>query len=187
MSIDVIGSGWMTPVSYGSDKLGIDVEYVSRATLRSLGKEDGLFAYAVKNFGRFPAIAQRVCYVTALALRDAGLEYSKERKQEIGLLGMDEYGCEKANFDYFQDYIDGGRSMARAALFIYTLPSSPLAEAAVHFGLQGPLFYYRRQDMKREELMTLAHRMIAEGQAEYVMVYELGDGIDRCHIVGNQI
>jgi 3-oxoacyl-[acyl-carrier-protein] synthase II len=184
MSIDVLGSGWMSKDSYGSDKLGFDVEYASRATLRGLGKEDGLFAYPVKNFGRFPATAQRVCYVTALALRDAGLNYSKEKKQEVGLLGLDQYGCEKANVDYFQDYIDGGRSMARANLFIYTLPSSPLAEAAVHFGLQGPLYYYRRQDSKVVELMTIARRMIAEGQAEYVMVYEMGDTIDRCHVVG---
>lgn len=184
MNTNVLGTGWMTKESYGSDRLGVDVEYASRATLRGLGKEDGLFAYPVKNFGRFPATAQRVCYVTVLALRDAGLDYSKEKKQEVGLLGMDEYGCEKANFNFFQDYIDGGRSMARANLFIYTLPSSPLAEAAVHFGLQGPLYYYRRQNSNVEELMTIARRMIAEEQAEYVMVYELGDTIDRCHVVG---
>ncbi|MDF7823378.1 hypothetical protein P4B35_05090 [Pontiellaceae bacterium B12227] len=184
MKIDVLGSGWMSKESYGSERLGLDVEYASRATLRGLGKEDGLFAYSVKNFGRFPAIAQRACYVTALAMRDAGLDYSKEQKQEIGLLGMDEYGCEKANMDYFQDYVDGGRSMARANLFIYTLPSSPLAEAAVHFGLQGPLYYYRRQDSKVDELISIARRMIEEGQADYVMVYELSDTMDRCHVVG---
>ncbi|VGO12043.1 hypothetical protein PDESU_00592 [Pontiella desulfatans] len=186
MSIEVIGCGWLTQDSYGSDKLNRSVEWASRTALRGIGKEDGLFAYPVKNFGRFPAIAQRVCYVTALALQDAGLEYAKGEKQDIGLLGMDEYGCEQANFDYFNDYVDGGRSMARANLFIYTLPSSPLAEAAVHFGLQGPLFYYRNQQASVGELMVTARRMIEDGQAQQVLVYELGSEIDRCFVVGDK-
>jgi hypothetical protein len=31
--------------------------------------------------------------------------------------------------------------MARGNLFVYTLPSSPLAEAAIHFGFRGPMLY----------------------------------------------
>ncbi|MDH3981912.1 MAG: hypothetical protein OES84_03315 [Kiritimatiellaceae bacterium] len=185
MSIEILGSGWLTRTAYGSDKQNRNIEYASRTTLRGLGKEDGLFVYPVKNFGRFPELAQRVCYVTALALQDAGLNYSKEEKQDIGLLGTDEFGCESANLAYFQDYVDGGRSMARANLFIYTLPSSPLAEAAVHFGLQGPLFYYRNQDASVDSLIATARRMIADGQADYVMVYELDSEIDRCHVIGS--
>ncbi|MGQ9499188.1 MAG: hypothetical protein ACUVQ6_02265 [Dissulfurimicrobium sp.] len=41
---------------------------------------------------------------------------------------------------YFRDYLDSGRRLARGALFIYTFPSSLLGEAAIHFGLKGPLF-----------------------------------------------
>ena len=185
MSIGILGSGWLTTEAYGSDNLNQKVEYASRTTVRGLGKEDGLFVYPVKNFGRFPEVAQRICYVTALALKDAGIEYSKDWKQNTGLLGTDEYGCEQANFSYFRDYVEGGRTMARANLFIYTLPSSPLAEAAVHFGLQGPLFYLRNQDASIESLLATAKRMIAEGQAEMMLVYELGSELDRCYVIGS--
>ncbi len=184
MSLEIIGTGWLSREAYGSEKLGRNIEYASRTELRKLGKEDGLFAYPVKNFGRLTEISQRVCYLTALALQDAGLEYAAGNKLNIGLLGTDEFGCEQANLDYFRDYVEGGRSMARANLFIYTLPSSPLAEAAIHFGLQGPLLYFRPQEQSIESLIAAAKRMIAEGQAEYMLVYELDSEIDRCHVIG---
>ncbi len=184
MKIDVLGRGWLTPSEYGSDRLGLSVEYASRTTLRGLGKEEGLFAYPVKNFGRFEPMSQRACYVTALAMRDAGLDYSRDRKQDIGLLGTDLYGCEQADLAFFRDYVESGRTLARANLFIYTLPSSPLAEAAVHFGLQGPLVYLRGDEPTAKSLIAFARRMIAEGQAEYMVVYELSETLDRCLVVG---
>lgn len=184
MAINILGTGWLSRETYGSENLNRSVEYASRTSLSALGKTDGLFAYPVKNFGRFEPVSQRVCYVTALALQDAALEYSKDKNLDIGLLGTDLYGCEQANFNYFNDYIDGGRTMARANLFIYTLPSSPLAEAAVHFGLQGPLLYLRNQDASVDSLLTAAKRMICEGQASMMLVYELTDELDRCYVVG---
>ena len=187
MTADILGTGWLNRESYGSERLERSVEYASRIPIRKLGKEDGLFAYPVKNFGRFDSVSRRVCYVTALALQDAGMEYSKDWRQDIGLLGTDEYGSEQANLSYFRDYVEGGRTMARANLFIYTLPSSPLAEAAVHFRLQGPLLYLRNQDGSVDSLLATAQRMIAEGQAETMLVYELSAEIDRCFVVGKSI
>lgn len=187
MTVNILGTGWLSRDSYGSERLERSVEYASRVSLRKLGKEDGLFAYPVKNFGRFDPVSRRVCYVTALALQDAGMEYSKDWRQDIGLLGTDEYGSEQANISYFRDYVEGGRTLARANLFIYTLPSSPLAEAAVHFGLQGPLLYLRNQDGSVDSLLVTAQRMIAEGQAETMLVYELTTEIDRCFVIGGGI
>ncbi len=184
MAINIQGTGWLSRAAYGSKNTKHSVEYVSRTTLCGLGKLDGLFAYPVKSFGRFEEVSQRVCYVTALALQDAGIHYSKDWKQNIGLIGTDLYGCEQADLNYFKDYIDGGRTMARANLFIYTLPSSPLAEASVHFGLQGPLFYLWNQKASVESLLFTAQRMIAEGQAERMLVYELTETLDQCHVIG---
>ena len=187
MTINILGTGWLNRESYGSERLERSVEYASRVAIRKLGKEDGLFAYPVKNLGRFDPVSRRVCYVTALALQDAGMEYSKGLKQNVGLLGTDEYGSEQANLAYFRDYVEGGRTMARANLFIYTLPSSPLAEAAVHFGLQGPLLYLRNQNRSMDSLLSAARRMIDEGQAEMMLVYELSKELDRCFVVGKLI
>ena len=184
MEINIQGTGWLSHTAYGSKNMNRSVEYASRTLLSGLGKLDKLFTYPVKSFGRFEEVSQRVCYVTALALQDAGLTYSKDWKQNIGLIGTDFYGCEQADFNYFKDYVEGGRTMARANLFIYTLPSSPLAEAAVHFGLQGPLFYLRYQNATVGGLLNTAQRMVAEGQAERMLVYELTDEIDQCHVIG---
>ena len=63
------------------------------------------------------------------------------QKRNIGLMGASEAGCLASNRAYFQDYLGGGRTLARANLFVYTLPSSPLAESAIHFGLMGPMVY----------------------------------------------
>jgi len=186
MQLNILGESWLTATEYGMQKSNQRIEYASRTTLRKLGKEDELFSYPVKSFGRFDEMSKRVCYLTALALRDAGMEYSKEQKQDIGLIGSDLFGCEQANLNYFTDYVEGGRSMARANLFIYTLPSSPLAEAAVHFGLEGPLFYLRNQDASIESLLTTAQRMIDEGQTKYMLVFDLKETIDRCHLVGTK-
>lgn len=184
MKVNILGSGWLTRSEYGAENENRSVEYASRTALSGLGKLDGLFAYPVKSFGRFDEVSQRVCTVTALALRDAGLQYAKGEKQNIGLIGTDLYGCEQADLNYFRDYVESGRTLARANLFIYTLPSSPLAEAAVHFGLQGPLFYFRSQDGKVDRLLTTAQRMISEGQAEYMLVYDVTDEMDRCCVIG---
>ena len=50
-------------------------------------------------------------------------------------------GSLQSDLEYFRDYLEGGRTLSRGNLFIYTLPSSPLGEAAIHFGLLGPLLY----------------------------------------------
>lgn len=139
--IGVRGIGWVDGQGYGGVRQDTYTEYADRESFRKLGKTDGLFNYPVKNFGRFETITQRVCYAVALALRDAGIEYAEGVKQDIGLLGTSPDGCVESNINYFKDYVEGGRSLSRANLFIYTLPTSPFAEAAVHFGLLGPLLY----------------------------------------------
>jgi hypothetical protein len=47
-----------------------------------------------------------------------------------------------ANREFFEDYVSNGRSLARGSLFVHTLPSSPLAAAALCYGLNGPLVHY---------------------------------------------
>jgi 3-oxoacyl-[acyl-carrier-protein] synthase II len=176
--------GWINEHSYGMFRAGTAAEYAGRTSLHDLGKTDGLFAYPVKNFGRFDAVTQRVCYLTALALRDAGIGYERDRVLNIGLLATDVHGCAEPNKTYFKDYVDGGRTLSRANLFIYTLPSSPIAEAAVHFGLQGPLLYLRNQTTSVDGHLATARRMVAEGQAACMLIYELTGQTDRCCVVG---
>jgi 3-oxoacyl-(acyl-carrier-protein) synthase len=106
----------------------------------SLAKR-GIFSQPFKNFGRLDGVSRLTVSAVALALRDAGIEYSPAGKQDIGIIGTSDEGSLKSDTSYFRDFIENGRTLSRANLFIYTLPSSALGEAAIHFGLIGPLLY----------------------------------------------
>lgn len=175
--------GWINTQSYGCFQAGGTTEYASRYSLRELGKRESFFAYPVKSYGRFEPITQRVFCLTALALRDAGMNYEKGLRLNVGLLATNLHGCAESNLNYFKDYIEGGRTLARANLFIYTLPSSPIAEAAVHFGLQGPLLYQRSSRGGTEGLLSTAQRMIQEGQAEKMLIYYLTETTGCCALI----
>jgi 3-oxoacyl-(acyl-carrier-protein) synthase len=128
-------------------------------------KDPGLFPVPVKNIARFDAAARLTLCACALAMRDAGWTLGDGAKRDVGLLGTNAEGCLRANQAYFQDYLTGGRVLARANLFVYTLPSSPLAEAAIHFGLQGPMVYIGYPGGGLADLLGTASLMIAGGEA----------------------
>lgn len=118
----------------------IRVRYKDTTSFEGLSRK-GIFSYPFKNFGRLDADSKMVCYSVALALKDAGESYSFDSKKDIGIIGTNMDGSLQSDIDYFKDYVAYGRKLSRGNLFIYTLPTSPLGEAAIHFGLQGPLFY----------------------------------------------
>ncbi len=182
--IAVQGIGWLDATAYGRIRQSFSTSYAEHTELHALGRSEGLFKYPVKNFGRFEPLTQRVCCITALALQDAGIEYAEGRRLDIGLLGTNGTGCLESNLNYFKDYVDGGRTLSRANLFIYTLPSSPLAEAAVHFGLQGPQLYMRAAKETMTPLMQRTAGMIRRGEAEKMLVYRLGAVSGLCMVLG---
>jgi 3-oxoacyl-(acyl-carrier-protein) synthase len=114
--------------------------YQSGEDARTTLKER-VFSRPFKNFGRLDEVSRTTASAVGLALRDAGLECSPERKQDIGIVGTNALGSLGADADYFRDYLDSGRTLSRGNLFIYTLPSSAVGEAAIHFGFLGPALY----------------------------------------------
>ena len=112
------------------------------------------------------------CYGCALALRDAGIDYSQENKQPIGILGVGFTGSLAANLAYFQDYVDSGRVLARGNLFVYTLPSAALGEAAIHFGLQGPLFAAIEPRVPFAKGLAMARAIVQSGEAPAMIVVQ---------------
>jgi 3-oxoacyl-[acyl-carrier-protein] synthase II len=165
MQVAITGVGWLDEAAYGGVRRGNRVPYAGRADLLTLRHADGIFAHPLRNAGRFDRTALLTCYAVALTLRDAGASYAEGRKLDIGLLGTNDDGCLEANAAYFNDYVACGRTLGRGNLFIYTLPSTPLAEAAIHFGLQGPLAYMSRPGNFLPELMRSAAGMVRRGDA----------------------
>lgn len=159
MNISVLGIGWNNVDEYGCLGQGIRFKH-----------EDGLhrkdiFSYAFKNFARLDNASKMTCCAVALALKDAGIPYSMNRKQDMGIIGTSRKGSLRSDLDYFKDYLKCGRTLARGNLFIYTLPSSPLGEAAIHFGLQGPLLYTAAPAKSLARALEIAKEMIISGEA----------------------
>ena len=138
--ITVSGIGWLTNEGYGGVRRRQRLMYDNGEGVNSLPKR-GIFSHSFKNFGRLDAISRMTTYAVALAVQDAGIKYLPGLKQDIGIIGTNTEGSLQADLAYFRDYVESGRKLSRGSLFIYTLPSSPVGEAAIHFGFLGPLLY----------------------------------------------
>jgi 3-oxoacyl-[acyl-carrier-protein] synthase II len=169
MTISVRGIGWLTKTGYGSVRLGSDHRFEEGEGVHSLAKR-GLFSQPFKNFGRLDGVSRMTVSAVALALQDAGIEYSPAGKQDIGIIATSRDGSLKSDVDYFRDYIENGRTLSRANLFIYTLPSSAPGEAAIHFGLTGPLLYATGVNDSLAEFLDMAALMVASGEVDRMLV-----------------
>ncbi len=89
----------------------------------------------------------------------------------MGVIAASQAGCLDANLSYFEDYINHGRSIARGNLFVYTLPSSPLADAAIHFGCQGPLLYQYEPAAPLASALARVERFLKDGEATRMAIY----------------
>jgi 3-oxoacyl-(acyl-carrier-protein) synthase len=158
--ISITGIGWINQHEYGCVMKGLQESYAGEALPRKK-----IFSYAFKNFGRLDSVSKMTCSAAALALKDAGIDCSPELKQDIGIVSANLSGCLETDTLYFKDYLDSGRTLARGNLFIYTLPSSPSGEAAIHFGLQGPLLYITAQGRPVMTALRTAAEIILGGES----------------------
>lgn len=139
----ISGIGWLQDPLYGSVRRAEQGEFQNPAALYQEFEQEGFFNMPLKKVRAFSALSQRFCLASALALRDAGGAFSLgvAGGAKAGILSISRDGCVQGNLDYFRDYIESGRKLGRGNLFIHTLPTSPLAQAAMMFGFKGPNFH----------------------------------------------
>ena len=190
MTIAVLGIGWLTKEGYGCIRSGLRHTYELGESVHTLPKMD-IFSHPFKNFGRLDTISRMTAYAVSLALRDAGIEYSPLGKQDIGIVGTNAEGSFRSDREYFRDYLEEGRTLSRGNLFIYTLPSSPIGESAIHFGLRGPVLYAASENNALTTVLDIAEELIlandlpvmlagkAEADEAVFFVIERNPGQDR--------
>ena len=161
----VTGIGWITQTEFGCVRRQLRNPHSDMKSLRADLQADSLFSYPVKGFGRFDRVSQMTCCVTALAFHDAGMSYAEDGKQDMGILGTNADGCLQSNLDYFSDFVANGRTLGRANFFVYTLPSIPMSEAAIHFKCQGPLLYVMFPRTPAASMLRQADKMILRGES----------------------
>ena len=160
------GAGWVENETYGMLRKPICGNYTRRGELYRSLTENEILAERTPKFGRFNRSTQQAFCAAALALHDA--DFSKDWKQ-VGLIGTGQEECTPANQTYFEDYAKNGRRMARANLFIYTLPTSPLAEIDIHIKLDGPLFFSAPVSDAGSHLMKSAAGLLTENGTSQVL------------------
>jgi 3-oxoacyl-[acyl-carrier-protein] synthase II len=173
MTISVYGIGWLTREGYG---------LVARGTrhLFGVGEEGGLpgkgiFSYPFRNYGRLDAVSRLTVSTVALALEDAAIGYEAGSRLDIGIIGTCHAGSLVSDSAYFRDYLENGRTLGRGNLFIYTLPTSPLAEAAIHFGLVGPLMFLADREHSFAEILTRAEECLVTTGVGMMLVGQVGE------------
>jgi len=176
------GTGWITQNKYGCQKKRWQQEYTDLKSLHSRLQPE-IFSYPVANFLRFDTISKLTIISTALALYDANIAYAQGRKQDICLLGTNSNGALEANLTYFNDYVAHGRTLARGNLFIYTLPSSPLAEAAIHFGLTGKLLYLGFLKNAEQESLKYALNVLKSESGKTIILVNAGPKAATCYVL----
>ncbi len=158
--ISVYGIGWIGDEEYGIVNKGVKVSCKDTPFPKK-----NIFDYPFKNFGRLDSTTRMTCFAIALALRDAGRGYAPGVKQDTGIVSTNKSGCIETDIEYFKDYLDCGRVLGRGNLFIYTLPSSPAGEAAIYFGLQGPVLYVTERERPVAAALRTASEMIGNNEA----------------------
>jgi len=137
----VSGIGWITNDAFGSAFQGLKGTFSRRKDLVQQLAELHVLHQPLPPLGRYDAASRATCYAVGLCLFDASSSKSGGAPEEVGIMGANETGCLDANVDYFQDFVSSGRTLGRGNLFVYTLPSSPIAASSIYFGLKGPIFY----------------------------------------------
>jgi 3-oxoacyl-[acyl-carrier-protein] synthase II len=179
----VAGIGWIDGSQYGCVLRRICEPYPDLKSLRSTLQEKSVFSYPVKAFGKYDRVSQTTCCAAALAFSDAGMRYSEDRKQDIGILGTNSDGCLQSNLDFFSDFVKNGRRLGRANLFVYTLPSTPVAEAAIYFKCQGPLLYMGFPSEPIASLLGHSDRMIQRGEATAMLAVSADEEAAQCFLL----
>jgi hypothetical protein len=112
-------------------------------------------------WGRMPRLSRLVLVETGRILHCEQLTTSGGRLcdtgKNVGLIGATSKGSLHTDLA-FRETMASGPGLASPALFGYTLPNTPLAEAAVVFGLTGPVYALFE---KREEALGRAEKEAA--------------------------
>lgn len=181
----ITGIGYITEQTFGGLRQGVSQSCEGVQDAYAQLKNIGVLSGKVKNFGRFDDLSKRVLLASALALRDGCIEYPLAEDHECGIIFGNSNGSLESNLEYFDDYISNGRMLARGNLFVYTLPSSGIGEAAIYYGLRGPLLYLSNLDPAAVAL-TQASDMIADNEAATMLVLVEGTQEMICFVVRDE-
>lgn len=168
--IKIAGAGWIYKNNYGCLSRGSAGEIDSIGALAGRLIKEAIINDPIKDFGRFDKASKLSCCAVALAKYDAENRLNDNDVLDTGIIITGSEGCLRSNKKYYKDYVRNGKRLSRGNLFLYTLPSTPAAEAAIYSGLRGPVMYMHYPDGGIKDLVADAGRMIQNREASSMIV-----------------
>lgn len=124
-------------------------------------------------WGRMPALARLLVVETGRILRSHGYLDSENHLEEkgliVGLIGGTSRGSLTTDLA-FGDSLKAGVDLASPALFGYTLANIPLAEAANHYNLTGPVYALIDQERPLQSAQAECKRILAHSHDIHSML-----------------
>ena len=174
--------GWCDMERWG----GVGADGASRhgttPNLSVSAEAERLIGQPVECYTRMP-IQTRVSLIAMSQALQAS-RWSGAGMREIGMTAAGYDGCLDADQRYFQDYVQTGRVMGRGSLFIYTLATSTMGEAAIVLRLNGPSLYIHSDVSPVSTLIEQSRQMAAEGQMQGVLALWSDHRAAVCFAVG---
>ena len=126
-------------------------------------------AARLSRMDRLCALALVACDAALVdaALAPATPEWNGERTAIV--LGT-AYGCHATNEDYYRGLLREGPAGASPRLFAYTLPSSPVGEISIHYGVRGPTLVLANGLTSGVDALAEGVALVAEGRADRALV-----------------
>jgi len=170
--VGITGGGWLTSQGYGCLRDGVTPVFGPSKVVIPTRRE--LFDRGLPRYGRFDDYTKLGCAAMALALRDAGLENSAE-KRPIGIVSSSKWETMSTDLVYYETALAQDGAGASPNLFSYTLPGVMQGECAVHFGLTGPTICVGEEGGRGVAALGTALRIMADGAASVMMAGWLDD------------
>lgn len=162
----------------------------STPDLSAAAEVEMLIGRPVRYYSRMPIQTRLSLIAMSQALQAS--RWVETGMREIGMTTAGYDGCLDADHRYFRDYVETGRVAGRGSLFIYTLATSSLGEAAIALRLSGPTLYVHSDVAPVATLVEQSRQMAVEGQSQGVLATwsdiraavcfavgaEAGDGLD---------
>lgn len=144
MTARVLGMGWCTSAGMGRARQDAASFAMRRGPVAVPSRRD-LYSEPDQRFGRLDDFSKVGLAALTMALRDAGLD-AWDAKRSVGIVAASAFGSLATDASYMSTVLETnpgmehGVSLASPHLFAFTLPNVFLGEAAIRFGLTGPMF-----------------------------------------------
>ena len=137
-SAQITGFGWVTAAGCGRGRTGGTPLWEAGEPQPPTSVLQGL--HGGSRFGRLDLFSQIGVAAVALALEDAGRLHrtspANNNDQTLGLICATTSSCNRTDYDFFKT-VQADPRLASPGLFVYTLATSFLGEAALRFAING--------------------------------------------------